>query len=147
MDDRKAPIITEQLLNQSIERVWKAITNSDEMVQWFFDDIPAFSPEEGFETKFIVALDNRTFTHLWKITEVEALKKIVYDWSYKEYSGKGIVIFELEEKENDTLLRLTNTGLDSVPNDIPEFTRDACIGGWKYFINGRLKTYLDLVSD
>ncbi|MBL4887182.1 MAG: SRPBCC domain-containing protein, partial [Flavobacteriaceae bacterium] len=48
------PIIAEQILNAPIGRVWKAITQVDQMHQWFFDNIPSFKAEVGFETQFNV---------------------------------------------------------------------------------------------
>lgn len=36
MDERNQPIIVEQSFNTSIEDVWKAITELDQMKQWFF---------------------------------------------------------------------------------------------------------------
>jgi hypothetical protein len=38
---------------------------------------------------------------------------------------------------------LTVEVLEDFPDDIPEFRRESCIGGWNYFINHRLKEYLD----
>ena len=48
------PIIVEQTFNTSIETVWNAITEVDQMRKWFFDNIPSFKPEVGFETQFDV---------------------------------------------------------------------------------------------
>ncbi len=143
MDNRSIPIITEQIFNSSIDTVWKAITEQDQMVQWFFEEIESFEPVVGFETKFNVTTPNRDYMHLWKLTEVVPGKKITYSWKYEGLPGDGIVIFELFPQNDQTLLKLTNLGLESFPEDIPEFTRESCIGGWKYFINDRLKEYLD----
>ena len=113
------------------------------MRQWFFNNIPAFMPVVGFETKFNVQSGDRNFMHLWKIVEAEANKKIKYHWSYEEYEGVAFVTFELLEKDEQTLLRLTNEGLETFTSDIPEFTRDSCIGGWEFFIKKNLKDYLE----
>ena len=59
-----------------------------------------------------------------------------------EYPGEGLVSFELIENELGSLLTLTNKWIDDLPQDIPEFSRESCLGGWQYFINGRLKDYL-----
>ena len=143
MDDRAAPIIVEQKFNKPLRTVWKAITEQPQMVRWFFTDIPEFMAEKGFETSFNVTANGRNFHHRWIILEAEAPNKITYHWSYSEIDGEGIVVFELEELPNGTMLRLTNTGLDSFPSDIPEFSRESCLGGWQYFIKGNLKNYLD----
>jgi uncharacterized protein YndB with AHSA1/START domain len=123
--------------------VWQAITEQKQMIEWFFADIPEFKAEKGFGTEFDVDSGRRIFRHRWKILEADAPVKIVYHWSYKDLKGVGIVSFELFEKENGTLLRLTNSGLDSFPDDMPEFSRENCIGGWEYFIKGNLKNFLE----
>ena len=143
MDKRKEPIIVEQFFDMPIQMVWSAITEKNQMVQWFFSTIPDFVPEIGFETAFDVDSGNRIFRHLWRILEAEAPRKIVCHWSYPDFQGVGIVSFELFEKDGGTLLRLTNEGLDTFPDDIPEFTHESCVGGWEYFINQNLKNYLE----
>lgn len=45
MTDSSPPIVVEQAFNVSKETVWKAITEHDQMIQWFFDNIPEFSRE------------------------------------------------------------------------------------------------------
>jgi uncharacterized protein YndB with AHSA1/START domain len=142
MSSNYESIIVEQIFNTSISTVWDAITKVDQMRQWFFENIESFKPEVGFETKFNVQAESRSFLHLWKITEVVPMKKIVYDWRYEGLSGEGNVMFELIELGNQTKLRLTNLGLESFPKDIPEFTRESCIKGWSYFIKNRLKEFL-----
>ncbi len=64
------------------------------------------------------------------------------NWRYKEYSGDPFVTFELFENENYVQLRLVAEIIRSFPSDIPEFTRESCIGGWEYFIKSSLKEYL-----
>ncbi len=137
------PITVEQSFNMPLQPVWDALTNHKQMIQWFFNNIPDFKSEVGFNTRFKVSSGKRIFTHVWRILEVINNKKIKYHWSYEEYEGVGFVIFELFEKENQTLLRVTNEGLESFPEDIPEFSRESCTQGWEYFIQNNLKKFLD----
>lgn len=143
MNQLSKPIVVEQEFNSSVGKVWNAITRLVEMKQWFFDNIPAFEPVVGFETEFSVQSEGRNFQHLWRILEVEPNKKIKYNWRYKEHKGEGFVTFELFESKELTKLRVTNEGLDSFPQDIPEFKRESCQAGWEFFIKERLKTYLN----
>lgn len=142
MIKKSNPIIVEQLFNASFTEVWKAITEVDQMRQWFFENIPSFEPVVGFETQFSVSTGERSFLHQWKLTEVEQNKKIVYNWSYEEYEGEASVVFELFKNNNRTLLKLTNIGLETFPQNIPEFSRESYQQGWEYFIQNRLKEYL-----
>ena len=143
MKKTEEPIVVEQIFDTSKENVWEAITILDKMKQWFFNNIEAFEPVVGFETRFTIQVEDRIFPHLWKLTEVVATKKITYDWRYEGYPGISIVEFELSEKDNQTKLKLTYTVLESFPDNIPEFTRKSGIEGWNYFIKKSLKQYLD----
>jgi uncharacterized protein YndB with AHSA1/START domain len=137
------PIIVEQVFDTSIENVWKAITVLDKMKQWFFNNIPSFDPVVGFETRFIIQVEDRVFPHVWKLTEVIPMKKITYNWRYEGYLGCAIVIFELFENGNQIKLRLTSTTIESFPDNIPEFKRESGVEGWNYFIKKSLKQYLE----
>ncbi|NJO89720.1 MAG: SRPBCC domain-containing protein, partial [Chloroflexia bacterium] len=76
--ERTQPVVAQQHFNKSIEEVWNAITHVGHMTQWFFENIPAFEAKVGFETSFNVHANGRDYLHLWKITEVIPLEKIVY---------------------------------------------------------------------
>jgi uncharacterized protein YndB with AHSA1/START domain len=136
-------VVVEQVFGNSVTQVWQAITQLDQMKQWFFENIPEFKAEVGFKTQFNVDTGERNFLHLWTILEVVPEKSIVYDWRYKEYPGQGTVKFELSESGNQTILKLTNEGLESFPDHIPEFSRASCQAGWNYFIKEQLKAFLD----
>lgn len=142
MTDRSQPVIIEQSFDASTDRMWRAITDRDEMIQWYFEDIPAFSAVVGFETGFNVKAPSRDFYHQWKVTDVIPGKRIAYEWTFKDVEGAGSVVFEVEAKENGALLRLTNTGLDTYPAAYPEFTYESCRDGWRYFIQQRLVRYI-----
>jgi uncharacterized protein YndB with AHSA1/START domain len=137
------PIVVEQTFKTSIDTVWKSITEIDDMRQWYFENIPSFKPEVGFETQFNVEGQDRNFLHMWKVTEVVPLKKITYNWKYKDYAGDSDVVFELIKQNNLTTLKLTHKVLESFSDDIPEFSRESGIEGWNFFIRKRLKEYLE----
>ena len=118
------PVVVEQTFYSSLESVWNAITKPDEMKLWYFDNI-------------------ESFTHLWEITEVIPLDKITYNWKYKEYPGDSFVTFDLNMVNGQIKLTLSMHIVETFPDDIPEFTRESCIGGWNYFIKQRLKHYLE----
>lgn len=143
MTESDEPIVVEQTFKATIEAVWRSITEIDLMRQWYFDNIPDFRPEIGFETQFNVTNEGRDFLHMWKVTEVVPLKKIAYDWKFDGWSGDSFVEFELFEQENSTRLKLTVNVRESFPEDVPEFKRESCIGGWEFFLGERLKEFLE----
>jgi len=139
--EKSEPIIVQQTFNASKEEVWKVITEADLMRHWFFETMESFKPEVGFETSFNVHVEDKDFVHLWKITEVEHEKKIVYNWRYDGYPGDSFVTWELTSENNQTTLTLTHVGQENFPQHIPEFSRESCEGGWNYFICGQLKEF------
>jgi len=143
MKKNEDPIIVEQTFNRSVDIVWNAITQIDQMRNWYFANIPSFKPEVGFETRFNVVNEERNFTHLWKVTEVIPGKMIMYNWKYEEYPGNSFVKFELFEENKLTRLRLTHQVLEDFPDDIPEFKRESGVEGWTFFIRKSLKEFLE----
>lgn len=140
------PVIVEEHINASVESVWNAITDLETMKLWYFENIDQFKPEVGAKSKFEVNTGERVFTHLWEITEVHPLKLIAYNWRYAEYPGDSVVTFQLwdEDGVGVTKLRLTAKFIDDFPAEIPEFKRESCEAGWRYFIQQRLKNFLEL---
>ena len=137
------PVIVEATFNAGVDRVWSAITDIGQMPRWFFETIPAVRPETGFQVQFDVQSGDRNFRHLWTVIDVLPRKMIAYNWKYQEYAGDSVVMFELFPQDDSTTLRLTHTVHVSFPEDIPEFTRESCIGGWTFFIGKRLKEHLE----
>ncbi len=142
MKINEEPVVVEQGFDRSASDVWNAITNIDEMRKWYFENIPDFKAEVGFCTQFSVESGDRSFLHLWEVTEVIPQRKVVYDWKYEGLDGDALAIFEVSGDDQSARLTLTLRVLEDFPDDIPEFSRESCIGGWDYFIKDRLKTYL-----
>ncbi len=136
------PITVEETFTTSVDQVWKAITDVKEMRLWFFDNIESFNPEVGFETQFLVQVEDRKYTHCWKVIESIQNKKITYTWRYEEYQGDASVTFELFEKQDQVTLKLSLNVIEDFPSDIPEFTIESCQAGWNYFIGERLKEHM-----
>ena len=44
---------------------------------------------------------------------------------------------------NDEMLARLTAIIEDFPEDIPEFSRESCNKGWEYFIQNRLKVFLD----
>jgi uncharacterized protein YndB with AHSA1/START domain len=70
------PIVVEQNYNAPIAAVWKAITEKGQMRRWFFESTSHFEPEVGFETQFDVQVEEQSYAHQWKVTEVVPERRI-----------------------------------------------------------------------
>jgi uncharacterized protein YndB with AHSA1/START domain len=143
MKKEEAPIVVEQDFDRSMSDVWNAITKIGEMRKWYFENIPDFKAEVGFVTQFVVESGGRSFLHLWKVTEISPQRKVVCNWKFGGLPGDSFVTFEVSGDEKAARLRVTTLVQQNFPEDIPEFSRESCLGGWNYFIKDRLKAYLD----
>lgn len=136
------PIIVEQTFAAPRTAVWKAITDADQMRQWYFEQMEDFRPEVGFETRFTVEHDGKVYRHVWRVTEVVPTERITYSWQMDGLAGLGSTSWELTEVDGNTHLKLTNVGLHTFPQEDPSFHRESCRAGWRYFLNERLPEWL-----
>ena len=136
------PLVIERGFDAPLEKVWNAITNADEMRRWYFD-LKEFKPQPGFEFQFIVEHEGNTYDHRCKVVEVIPQKKISYTWRYHGHEGNSHVTFELFAEGEKTKLKLTHEGLESFPQNMPDFARTSFEKGWTYIITKSLKNYLE----
>src|SRR5438046_6708447 len=95
----------ERTFNAPVARVWKALTDVEQMRQWYFD-LKEFKPEVGFEFEFVVEHQGTTYHHLCRVTEVIPQQKIAYTWRYKGEPGDSLVTFELFDVGDKTRVKL-----------------------------------------
>lgn len=137
------PFVIERTYNAPIKKVWKAITDKDEMKQWYFD-LPEFKPEVGFEFQFSAGKDeNNPYLHKCKITEVVPQKKLTYSWQYVGYDGNSFVTFELFDEGNKTRLILTHEGLETFPSNNPDLTKENFASGWTHIVGTSLRAFVE----
>lgn len=136
------PIVKETLINAPIERVWKAITDKNEMKNWYFD-LAEFKPEVGFQFQFYGGTKEKQYLHLCEIQEVIVNQKLSYSWRYDEYPGDSLVTFELFPEGDQTRLKLTHEGTESFPADDPNFAKESFTKGWNEIIGNSIRNYLE----
>jgi len=134
-------VVIERTFNAPVARVWKALTNADEMRVWYFD-LKEFKPEVGFEFEFTVEHEGTKYHHLCKITEVIPQKKIAYTWRYAGEKGNSLVTFELFADGDETRLKLTHEGLETFPK-LPAYAKTNFEKGWTEIIGSSLKQYVE----
>jgi uncharacterized protein YndB with AHSA1/START domain len=134
-------VIVERTFNAPVARVWKALTNVDQMRVWYFD-LKEFKPQVGFEFEFIVEHEGNTYHHLCKVTEVVPQKKIAYTWRYKGQPGDSLVTFELFGEGERTRLKLTHSGIETFPKT-HAYARKNFEAGWTEIIGSELKRFVE----
>ena len=139
------PFVIERTFNAPAERVWKAITDKEEMKQWYFN-LAEFKPEVGFEFQFEGGPDDRKYLHLCTVTEVIPGKKLTHSWRYDGYEGISFVTWELFDEGLSTRVRLTHEGLETFPINNPDFARENFAKGWTGILGTSLKAYVEKAS-
>jgi len=138
------PVIVEVTFSVSTGKIWSAITDKNEMKNWYFD-IEEFKPAVGFEFRFWGGPeDGIQYLHICEITDVEPQKLLAYNWRYDGYPGMTNVRFEITEiSPSESKLKLSHSGLESFPDDNPDFAKENFKEGWNAIIKTSLKNYLE----
>ncbi|MCW3083465.1 MAG: hypothetical protein JWP12_831 [Bacteroidetes bacterium] len=139
---KNEPFVIERTYNAPIATVWKAITNRDDMEQWYFK-LKEFKPEVGFKFEFTGGDEKMEYLHECIVQEVVPGKKIAYTWRYPEYEGSSLVTWELFEEGNKTRLKLTHEGLETFPKNNSSFAKESFAGGWTYITGTSLKEFVE----
>lgn len=134
-------VVLERTLNASVARVWKALTDVDQMREWYFD-LKEFKPQVGFEFEFVVEHAGNSYHHLCRVTEVAPQKKIAYSWRYKGEPGDSLVTIELSPEGEKTRLKLTHAGIETFPKT-PAYARKNFEAGWTAIIGTELKQFVE----
>jgi uncharacterized protein YndB with AHSA1/START domain len=136
------PFVIERTYNAPISKVWKALTDRNEMKQWYFD-LAEFSPEVGFEFLFLAGNDKKKYLHRCKISEVLTGEKLTYSWQYDGYAGISYVSFELFDESGKTRLKLTHRGIETFPLSNPDFAQERFAEGWTHIVGTALKEFVE----
>jgi len=139
---KQAPFVIEQTYNAPVEKVWQAITDVNQMKQWYFD-LKEFKPEVGFEFRFEGGKDDDIYVHLCKVTEVEPGRKLTHSWRYEGFEGNSFVTWELFPEGDKTRVKLTHTGLETFPQHDPNFRRESFAAGWTHITGISLKKFVE----
>ena len=121
------------------ERVWDALTRSDELLHWFPNEHAAVDLRPGGLASFIwdEGADEAV------VDVVEPPGRFVFRWRPAGLDRPYTTVsFELEEIEGGTKLTLVESGFASLPDQIAQQSHDGNDEGWRKELE-ELKTYLE----
>lgn len=137
------PITVQFKINAPIEKVWKALTNKNEMKNWYFD-IPDFELEVGKQFNFYEPGDEKKYHHQGEILEIISHQKLKHSWSYPEFSNeKTIVNWEIQPADGETIVTLIHENIDNFKEFGENFSRESFTEGWNGIIGQSLRQYLE----
>ena len=137
------PVVVTEIYHAPVEKVWKAITDKDEMKLWYFD-IPNFILKEGAVFDFFEPGESPKYRHRCQILAFEENKLLKHTWTHPDHSkGSSELLWELQEVEGGTKLTLTHTGLDSFSDAGTDFAKENYRNGWNEILGKSLKSFLE----
>ncbi len=137
------PLISEFTYNASPEKIWKALTDKEQMKEWYFD-INEWKPEVGNEFSFYEPGGNQKFLHRGQITELIPNERLQHTWYYPERSkGVSTVTWNLTPEGDQTKVTLTHEGLETFADGGADFDPKNFEGGWKDIMSRSLKEYVE----
>ena len=136
------PVVKEVTLQAPIDKIWRAITDKEEMKGWYFT-IEEFIAQPGFQFKMYGEKKGVKFPISCTVKEVEQNKKLSYTWSYDDFPAETLLTFELSGNDDQTQLRLTHEGLEKIPPENTDASIENHRDGWEFIIGTSLKQYVE----
>ena len=132
-----ADIVNEFTIEAAPQRVWNALTRSEEIARWWTDDLSA-TPEVGTQAEF--RFRQGTFVIQFEVTELDSDKKV--RWITRQGPSTGhwagtSVTWHLEPVHNGTRVVFNHEGFAQA-DERYEITR----AWWEHFLVS-LKSYLE----
>lgn len=127
-------------INASRERVWQAITISEQIRQWWGDYWEISALEEGATIKFGDAADPM----LASVALADAPHEFRIQWpAQAQYHHTEIfTIFVLTEENGGTRVTVTETGFEALPEAVRQKRIDSTAQGYETVLAG-LKTFVE----
>lgn len=132
----------ERTFNAPLQSVWEAISDKDQMRQWYFE-LSEFKPKVGFEFRFPgQGHKGEQYLHICVVKEAILGKKLAYTWTYENIPGESLLTYELFPEGEKTRLKLTHSGLETFPAH-PDFAKESFAEGWTHLINISMAEFLE----
>ena len=135
------PIVVQQTLHSTPERVWQALTQVQQMRQWYFPEIQNFEAIPQSRSRFTVDVEGQAFVHEWQVSAAQPHQLLAYTWAYRGYPGVSSVQWKLASAGDQTHLTLTHTDAHlHTGHDL--FSRENGVVGWHWLVQVSLVNYL-----
>ena len=138
----KGRVVKEVVLDAPVNKVWTAITDKEEMKEWYFT-IEEFVARPGFPFKMYGEKKGVKFPISCTVKEVEPNRRLSYTWSYDDFPAETLLTFELMENGDQTELYLTHEGLEKIPPENADVSIENHWEGWEFIIGTSLRQYVE----
>ena len=130
-------------VNAPLSRVWKALTDPEELSQWMLMQT-TFVPEinKDFTFKTYPGQEMQAFFKC-KVIEIVQNKKLSFTWNMNSMDADTLVTIELKQAGNQTELTLVHTGWDNLPSETAEQMKESHSKGWDLRFCEKLKELIE----
>ena len=136
------PIIVEECFHTPAERIWIALTDKDQMRQWYFD-IPDFELKVNTTFNFYEPGDAKKYHHRCTIREIVTNRRFQHTWTHPGHSkGESVLTWEIVPIGRFTLVKLTHLGVENFSDAGNDFARANYEQGWKEIVGKSLRDFL-----
>lgn len=137
-------------LSAPLGSVWKALTDPEQITNWFGTDVE-IDPREGGKILFHWGDE---FQYPGVIEEIDPPHKLVFRWrSFRgdlknliDTEPNTLVIFTLKDVARGTRLTLTETGFDALPADLRDEVFEENGKGWDKKLRD-LEDYINTLAE
>ncbi len=139
----KDVLIKQKSFDQSIDKVWKAISEGDEISKWFIQ--ADFKPEVGYKYTFTASEEHGGT--VVKGTVLEATPyTLKYSWVVGDSPIETAVLWKLERNSNQTKLILEHSGISKFGGETAIEMFNHFSGGWDACIEGLTQYFANEIS-
>lgn len=131
----KDVIKKEQIIRHSIETVWKAITNQEEISTWFIK--ADFKAEQGYKYTF-TAPKEQNCPQITGVVKKATPYTLIYTWVVANTDIETTVKWQLEKVEEGTKLYLEHSGISNYKGETAVAMFNSFNEGWDNCISGLL---------
>lgn len=133
----------ELVVNASIETVWAALTSAAELSKWFGDSAE-IDLKPGGSASFGWSEYNAVVKAI--VETVERPHRFAFRWAAQEAveldeTNSTVVEFELSPSDEGTLVRMTESGFSTLPEQVRHASYKENKSGWEVELD-HLKEYL-----
>lgn len=132
-------ISKEHVFNHDIDKVWRAITEAEEISTWFIK--ADFKPEKGYNYTFFSEPNEKGCTTISGVVKKANPYVLIYTWVVADTNIETTVKWELKATKEGTKLYLEHSGISNYTGETAIKMFESFNGGWDNCIRG-LSSYL-----
>lgn len=129
----------EKIFKHSIDTIWNAITNAEELSSWFIKT--NFKAEKGFQYTFFATGEDDCTDIVGEVKSADPYT-LVYTWIVTNTNLETTVSWTLETVAEGTKLHLEHSGISNYEGSTAVEMFESFNGGWSNCID-KLTSYLN----